>query len=1800
MISTRTHPPVDTETISTPRRWDWIWEVLLIAVLLAGAYFRLTGLNWDQGQHLHPDERFLTLVETSLQAPRNLGEYFNTAVSRFNPNNVGHTFFVYGTLPLFLVYYVGEWFNALTYDQIHLVGRAVSGIFDLGSVLLAYLISRQLFRRRGLAWLAAAFYAFAVLPIQLSHFFAVDTFLAFFVNLALYAAVLVQTRPQPRPENRPTVFTALAEEDPAEDIPLDEDESWPVWEWLRGSWQGIGLFLLFGAAYAAALASKVTALPIAALLPLAAFIWWQRLPEEGKVQQAFVLLRNLVIAGVTAFLLFRIFQPYAFNGPGFFNFGINQDWIADLRELSLYSNGDADYPPALQWARRPVTFSLKNYVLWGVGLPLGVLAWAGFLWAGWRMLRGEWRSHIVLWSWTAVFFVWQSIGFTRSMRYQIPVYVTLSIFAAWALVKLWDWGRERIAERRGFPWMRIASGLLGGFALLSALGYSYAFTRMYTQLHTRVEASYWIYQNVPGPVTLKIDTGDDVVSQPVGVDDYAILYGGRPRVYTFTAGQSGLLAEIRFDDVVELTGDELTDLGGVEDIEGLQLTVRLLDGAAPQGDLAPVSTAVLYSDFMGGPTGGATSVVFSEPLAVEAGQVVQIEVMLPEADESLIFRGGWEARYLQPEGEVTERLPDWVRIVEPDIDYQANMFSPRISGEVNAISFAHLVDWENPDEEKTLRVSLYRLPELAMPIASGELTATFAAGQDRRGQGWEVHLDQPAQVSAGSTYEVRLEIVEGDGSIAVYPTRLALETAWDDPLPNPVDGLWPFPNVYDGDLNFEMYWDDNADKLDRFVSVLDQAEYLILSSNRQWGTTVRVPERYPLTTAYYRNLMGCPADMEVFDCYADAQIGMFEGNLGYELVYVGQRMPTLGPISLNTQYAEEAFSVYDHPKVLIFKKSAGYDPEHVREVLGAVDLTRVIRLTPGEASRFKGTLTLPASRLAEQRAGGTWSEIFDMQSLVNRNQWAAGLVWYLAVALLGWTVYPLLRLTMGSLSDRGYAFARLAGMLLLAYLVWLGGSLGIPATRPTIWAAFGLLVALNAGLAYWQRDRLRQDWKENRRLILTIEALALAFFVFFLLVRLGNPDLWHPAKGGEKPMDYAYLNAVIKSTTFPPYDPWYAGGYINYYYYGFVVVGTLVEALGINPDVAYNLILPSLYSITAIGAFSVGWNLVQAGLRRRKAVDEEEPLLFGLERLPLLGGVVSAVFMLVVGNLGTVRMIWHGLQMLASDGAPIEGASLITRWIWTFKGLGYILAGAKLPYGPGSWYWDPSRAIATGAGNEITEFPFFTFLYADLHAHLMALPVTVFAVGLAVAALRWCWNGGKADRSFWPRAGQFLALAGVVVGSLRPTNTWDFPTYLALVSVALMYVTWRRGLLPGFLRPLPLARWIAPLLPAGVLVVLATILYQPFAQWYGQGYTLSNFYLWRGPWTPIASYLVHWGLFLFTLATWMFWETRDWMASTPLSALHRLRPYRWMIQAAVIVLVLATGMLMLRGIMIAWIALPMAAWAGVLILRPDQPEGKRGVLFMVGTGLVLTLAVELIAMNNDPGRMNTIFKFYMQAWTLLSLSSGAAFVWLAPQVNRVWTPSWKHAWQITAILLIFGAGMFTVMGGLGKIRDRMSSQAPHTLDGMAYMRTSMYYDFDQEMQLEQDYQAIKWLRENVAGSPVLVEANPPLYHWANRFSTYTGLPNVVGWEWHQMQQRALLPQDWVRQRVQEVHNFYQTVDREEVEAFLQKYDVGYIVVGQTERAQYPGPGLEKFDAWEGDLWEKVYSQDDTVIYRVKS
>jgi uncharacterized membrane protein len=277
---------------------------------------------------------------------------------------------------------------------------------------------------------------------------------------------------------------------------------------------------------------------------------------------------------------------------------------------------------------------------------------------------------------------------------------------------------------------------------------------------------------------------------------------------------------------------------------------------------------------------------------------------------------------------------------------------------------------------------------------------------------------------------------------------------------------------------------------------------------------------------------------------------------------------------------------------------------------------------------------------------------------------------------------------------------------------------------------------------------------------------------------------------------------------------------------------------------------------------------------------------------------------------------------------------------------------------------------------------------------------------------------------------------------------------------------------------------------------------------------------------------------------------------------------------------------------VAWLALPLAAWAGVLLLRPDQPDAKRFTFFLIGTGLVLTLMVEVVALVGDSGRVNMVFKFYLQVWLLFAVSSAAALGWLISSLTE-WRPVWRAVWMVGLVSLVAGAALYPVIAGRAKILDRMEVRAPHTLDGMKFLEYTTYFR-KRRIYLEQDYRAIRWMQENVKGSPVIVEANLGYL----RFSEYTGLPTVIGWEKHQQQQRVINPASWVSVRIEDVDNFYTTTDIPSATEFLRKYGVKYIVVGQFERVQYPGIGLNKFNEQDGSLWNKVYSDGKTAIYQV--
>jgi YYY domain-containing protein len=1662
---------IDVAVPNPKIRFPWLYDVLLIVVLLVAAYFRLTGSDWGQLNIQHPDENFMTSVTLAIHPVHSLSDYFNTAQSTLNPSVVGYPAYVYGTLPVFIVHYLAESFGKL--NAVTLFGRQLSAVADLGTIALLYFIVKRFYKAR-VALLAAAFSVCAVMQIQQSHFFTSDSFSNFFLFLTLSVAAVIATGEWKRSD------------DESETNKKEVSFSSHLWHSLLRLLQDPLTYwiIAFGITLGMAVASKINAAAMAVVLPIALVVRFfklhqrkanqtsdpdveqmNRTPVEDFIAKAIIFL---IIGALVSLVAFRVFQPYAFNGPGFFSIKLNPEWVQKIKEQLLQASPNADLPWDLQWARRNHLYSFQNLTIWGLGLPLGILSWAGFLWMGWRMLKGEWRQHIMLWSWTAIYFLWQSLQYNPTMRYQLPIYPLLAMMAAWVV---FDWIQPRLPDLQRLNWRAILAATVGVLVLAATAVYAYAFSRIYVRPETRIAASNWIYQNIPGPINLQVQTSDGTTyHQPLPFPKEAVFQPSIPYQVVFVSQSDGLLTSILLGHVSDLSAS------------GVQTLSMIL------------STT-------------------SDP---------------------------------QPQ-EVLSNLA---------------------------------------------------------------VTADFAPSGDPRGNPFTLTLDSPVSLQRGITYYLQIQTT--GGLLTLIGSAVANETDYDYPLPFRTASYDAFGGIYRGDLNLQVYWDDNAEKLARFQSVLDQTDYILIPTNHQYAQITRLPERYPLTTEYYRQLIGCPEDKDIIWCYRVAEPGLFHGNLGFDLVATFESYPTIGPLVINDQTAEEAFTFYDHPKVLIFGKNAEYEPSKVQTILGKVDYSHAIHLTPGQADTYK-SLMLPADQLAVQQAGGTWSDLFGRDALYNRYP-ALGLVlWYLVIFALGLVVYPLVRAAFPGLADHGYPLARIVGLLLWAWLAWIAGSVGLTYSKLTIGVALGLIILMGAWQAWRQRAELVREFRERWKYFLMVEVIFLTFFLVDLFIRLGNPDLWHPAKGGERPMEFAYFNAILKSTTFPPYDPWFSGGYINYYYYGYVIVGTPVKLLGIVPSIAYNFILPTLFACLALGAFSVGWNLLH-GIRslRTKGSNESRNNLFDSR---FIAGISTSSVIVLLGNLGIVRLLYQGFQRVAAPGGVTENANLIQRIWWSLKGFFMVLAGMHLPYGPGDWYWFSSRIFPIGY-NEFFEFPVFTFIWSDLHAHMIALMLTVlvisWALSVLVAKARWDTPTNAAIGFF---------MGGLIIGSLKPTNTWDFYTYIVFGAVVLFYTVWRYSNAERLHLPLP--GWGKRLLLAGgavaALAALSVLLYQPFSHWFGQAYTSVQ--AWKGPRTPLFTYLTQWGVFLFFIVSWMTWETRQWLAETPVSALKKLRPYRDLILGAVficvMVLVVQQFWVMLpsqtppwKGITILWLALPLAVWAAVLLFRPGTSDLKRLVLFMTGTGLLLTMMVELIVVTGDIGRFNTVFKFGLQTWILLGISAAAGFGWLLSEF-RHWLHGWRTAWTVIATLLVTGAALFPLIGGADKIRDRMNPAAPHTLDSMTYMDYTHYADYGVDMDLSEDYRAIRWMQDNVQGSPVIVEAASAgvQYQWHQRFSIYSGLPDVIGWEWHQVQQRVLDSLTVVA-RGKEVDSFYATTDLAAARDFLRKYNIRYIIVGQLERAKYspgnPGgavlerapDGLLKFDQEDGVLWYEVYRDGQTVIYEV--
>lgn len=831
--------------------------------------------------------------------------------------------------------------------------------------------------------------------------------------------------------------------------------------------------------------------------------------------------------------------------------------------------------------------------------------------------------------------------------------------------------------------------------------------------------------------------------------------------------------------------------------------------------------------------------------------------------------------------------------------------------------------------------------------------------------------------------------------------------------------------------------------------------------------------------------------------------------------------------------------------------------------------------------------------------------------------------WYILITLLGWITFPLAYKLFPALSDRGYTLSRAFGLLIWGYVFWIFASLGL-AQNDIGGLLLGLIVL--GGLSAWafmttddgpqtksplQQERAEGEgmvggrrslleWiKHNKSLVLTTELLFLLAFAFMAFVRLANPEI----VGTEKPMELMMIQGIMNSPIFPPRDLWLSGYSISYYHFGYVMTSMLAKFTDVPATMAFNLMLALVFALSAVGAYGILYNLLalRTGDRGRQTAD----------RTDVVGGQPSAVapllaplYLLILSNVEGFLEVLHARGLFWKDGPNF----------WTWLDLPELrdAPAQTLTWAPTRyyWWWRASRVVQdyelNGTWREtIDEFPAFSFILGDLHPHVLAMPFVLLAVAMALNIFLGGWRG-NIDLYFGQlkisKIGFFVT--ALMLGGLAFLNTWDILIAGALIvfSYALAQVResgwgWER---------------IEDVLLLGVpVMIVAYILYLPFFIGFSSqaGGLIPNFmFPTRG-----AQLWVMWGTLFVALFAYLISllrnQSANWRAGifsalgvvlVLLVVMFTLGFVGLKLKPDLIEPIVASQGLSVSGFIAASMARRLAYIGGLLtmlaLLIPAlaflfadrgpqtiddeismavsrQPSAVF-VLLLIALGSLLIIGPDFVYLSDNFGyRINTVFKFYYQAWIVLSLASAYGTVALLRQLRGAANIIFS---VIVALVLIVGLA-YPVFGFNTKTNG-FNPPFEYTLD-----------DFDRVQRENPDEAAaMLWLRSAPDG--VIAEAVGGAYSSYARVSIYTGLPTVLGWGNHEGQWRDGSLQGT---RAQDIEALYTSPDWVTAQAIIERYDIRYIYIGNLERSTYR-VNEEKFNLF----LKPVFQQGIVTIYAV--
>ena len=711
--------------------------------------------------------------------------------------------------------------------------------------------------------------------------------------------------------------------------------------------------------------------------------------------------------------------------------------------------------------------------------------------------------------------------------------------------------------------------------------------------------------------------------------------------------------------------------------------------------------------------------------------------------------------------------------------------------------------------------------------------------------------------------------------------------------------------------------------------------------------------------------------------------------------------------------------------------------------------------------------------------------------------------WYLLAAVLGIAGMAITGRLFGSFADKGWMFSKVVSITITGFLTWFLVSVRILELTTPVCVGVVIVFGLVCILAYEKQRKNGYECLPIDNLDLVYVEEILFFAVFLLWTYLAG---FHPAAHGtEKFMDYGFMEAMMRSKTLPAADIWYSQGKINYYYGGQYFAVFLTKVSGTQVELTYNL----MRTFVAAFAFVLPFSLV-----RQMTEDIQDKKISGWKkRLPSVTGFIAGLAVSVAGNMHYVvyAQIIPLIQKLKGEEVS------------------------------GYWFPDATRYIGFNPDvpdKTIHEFPCYSFVLGDLHAHVVNIMFVLLLLGLLYAWMQKVRNTTPSveelgRRKFWMKQllmPQILA-AAMLLGMFHWTNYWDFVIYYVVTGGTVLFMN--IICLKGDIR-----RIIAvTAAQAAEIFAVATVIILPFTL---QFTTMVQGVRFAQNHSLFHQLLILWGLP--TILTLVFVIS---LITEKLKNLEHKSLYR---------LMKAIRTPDLFAVLMGFCAIGLVAIPEIVYVRDIYENGN--------------------------ARANTMFKLTYQAYIMFGMTM-AYVIFRLIIVNR--KKILKAVGAIGLVLLLWTCGYFgrSVDSWFGQVLDPSQYKG---LNATAFLETDY----------AEDAGAIRWLKENIEGSPVVLEANGDSYSEYERVSAMTGLPTVMGWYVHEWLWRNDVAD--LNEKSAEIETVYTSTDTARVQELIEKYDISYIFVGSCEREKYEAnlnnEGLQS-------LGEIVYQDPDYETYILK-